>query len=134
MHKWSMFTVFVIACALAVFLSAKSIDFNASGEKKEAAVATLVEGDSEGAKIFQKATCVTCHGTDLKGNPAGGIPKLLGVGDIHDKDEISKIIKEGINTMSGQYDANIAKGLTDADLEKLATWLSIQKAPAAKTE
>ena len=134
MHKWSMFTVFIVACALAVVLAAKSIDFNASGEKKEAVVATLVDGDSEGAKIYQKATCVACHGTDLKGNPAGGIPKLLGVGDLHDKAEIDKIIKEGFKTMSAQYDANIAKGLTAADIDKLATWLSIQKAPAAKTE
>jgi menaquinol-cytochrome c reductase cytochrome b/c subunit len=132
--KWSMFTVFIVACALAVVLSAKSIDFNASGSKKEVAVATLVDGNSEGAKIFQKATCVTCHGTDLKGNPAGGIPKLLGVGDIHDKAGIAKIIKEGFKNMPAQYDANIEKGLTAADLDKLATWLSTQKAPAAKTE
>lgn len=134
MHKWSMFTVFIVACALAVVLAAKSIDFNTSGEKKEVAVATLVEGDSEGAKIFQKATCVTCHGTDLKGNPAGGIPKLLGVGDLHDKAGLDKIIKEGFKTMPAQYDLNIDKGLTADDIDKLATWLSIQKAPVAKTE
>jgi menaquinol-cytochrome c reductase cytochrome b/c subunit len=129
-----MFTVFLVACALAVVLAAKSIDFNTSGEKKEVAVATLVDGDSEGAKIFQKATCVTCHGTDLKGNASAGIPKLLGVGDIHDKAGIAKIVKEGFKNMPAQYDANIAKGLTAADIDKLETWLSIQKAPAAKTE
>lgn len=134
MHKWTMFTVFVVACALAVVLAAKSIDFNASGEKEVVAVATLVDGNSEGAKIFQKSTCVSCHGTDLKGNPASGIPKLLGVGDVHDKAGLAKIIKEGFKNMPAQYDANIAKGLTAAEIDELTTWLSIQKAPASKTE
>jgi menaquinol-cytochrome c reductase cytochrome b/c subunit len=69
-----------------------------------------------------------CHGVDLKGNKGAGIPALLGVGDLHDKAGILGIIKNGKGKMVKQYDDNIAKGLTDADIDKLAGWLALQKA------
>jgi menaquinol-cytochrome c reductase cytochrome b/c subunit len=97
-----------------------------TGGGKAAAVA-IVAPDDEGAKIFQKATCMTCHGAGLKGMPSAGIPALLGVGDKHSKDEILGIIKSGKGNMPAQYQANIDKGLTAADIDKLADWLSRQK-------
>lgn len=134
MYKWTMFTLFVVACSLAVVYSVSSMEFGSSSEGGEKAVATVVEKDSEGAKIYAKATCVSCHGADLKGMPAAGIPALIGVGDKYSKEELAGVIKNGIRGMGAQYDANIAKGLTDEDLDKLAEWLSIQKvASAAET-
>jgi menaquinol-cytochrome c reductase cytochrome b/c subunit len=98
-----------------------------AGQKK--VEVTMVEPNSEGAKILQKATCISCHGADLK----GGIgPKLLGIGDKLDEKAIMTIIKKGQNAMPAQYDANISAGLKAADIDKLAKWLSIQKAPVTE--
>jgi menaquinol-cytochrome c reductase cytochrome b/c subunit len=96
----------------------------AAGSAKAVAI---VAADDPGAAVFQKATCLACHGGGLKGMPGSGIPALLGVGDKHSKDEILGIIKNGKGNMPAQYKDNIAKGLSDADIDKLADWLSRQK-------
>ncbi|WP_282935613.1 menaquinol-cytochrome c reductase cytochrome b/c subunit [Paenibacillus sp. RC67] len=97
------------------------------GAKKPAAAAAVVAADDPAAEIYKKATCVSCHGGELKGMPSSGIPALRGVGDKHSKDEIMNIIKKGQGNMSAQYDDNIKKGLTDADINKVAEWLAKQK-------
>lgn len=97
------------------------------GAKKPAAAAAIVAADDPAAEIYKKATCVSCHGGELKGMPSSGIPALRGVGDKHSKDEIMNIIKKGQGNMSAQYDENIKKGLTDADINKVAEWLAKQK-------
>jgi menaquinol-cytochrome c reductase cytochrome b/c subunit len=96
----------------------------------KAALPAIVASDDPGAAIFQKATCVACHGVDLKGQKGAGIPALLGIGDKHDKAAILDIIKKGYGNgrMPAQYDDNISKGLTAADIDKLAGWLALQKA------
>jgi menaquinol-cytochrome c reductase cytochrome b/c subunit len=106
----------------------------AAGEGKPAPSAgaakkapAIVAADDPGAAVFKKATCVACHGGELKGMPSSGIPALLGVGDKLSKDDILGIIKKGRGNMPEQYTANIGKGLTDADIDKLANWLSMQK-------
>lgn len=88
----------------------------------------IVAADDPGAEIYKKATCLSCHGAGLKGMPASGVPALLGVGDKHPQDEIMNIVKNGKGNMGKQYQANIDKGLTDADITKLTEWLSKQKA------
>lgn len=88
----------------------------------------IVAADDPGAEIYKKATCLACHQAGLKGMPSSGVPALLGVGDKHSKDEILGIIKNGRGNMGKQYQANLDKGLTDADIDKLADWLSRQKA------
>ncbi|MDD9267665.1 c-type cytochrome [Paenibacillus sp. GCM10023248] len=98
----------------------------ASKETKKAPA--IVAADDPGAEIYKKATCLACHGAGLKGMPASGVPALLGVGDKHSQDEILNIIKNGKGNMGKQYQANIDKGLSDADITKLAEWLSKQKA------
>ncbi|MDB5055895.1 MAG: menaquinol-cytochrome c reductase cytochrome b/c subunit [Bacilli bacterium] len=95
-----------------------------------AAVIPIVASDDPGALIFQKATCIGCHGVDLKGNKNIGVPALLGVGDKYDAAGILDIIKNGKGNgkMAPQYDANKStKGLTDDDINKLAGWLAKQK-------
>jgi menaquinol-cytochrome c reductase cytochrome b/c subunit len=94
---------------------------------KKTAGAAIVAADDPGAEIYKKATCVTCHGAELKGIPASGIPALRGVGDKHNQEAILGIIKKGIGNMGPQYDDNIKKGLTEADMNKLSEWLSKQK-------
>ncbi|MBE1445939.1 MULTISPECIES: menaquinol-cytochrome c reductase cytochrome b/c subunit [unclassified Paenibacillus] len=97
------------------------------GAKKPAAAAAIVAPDDPGAELYKKATCVACHGGELKGMPSSGIPALRGVGDKHSQEEIMNIIKKGQGNMSAQYDENIKKGLTDADINKVAEWLAKQK-------
>jgi menaquinol-cytochrome c reductase cytochrome b/c subunit len=89
--------------------------------------AAIVAADDPGAEVYKKATCLACHGGGLKGMPSSGIPALLGVGDKHSKDDILGIIKNGKGNMPTMYKPNIDKGLTDADIDKLADWLSRQK-------
>jgi len=98
------------------------------GAKKETKkAAAIVAADDPGAAVYAKATCLACHGAGLKGMPASGVPALLGVGDTHTKEDIMGIIKNGKGNMPAMYKPNIDKGLTDADIDKLADWLSKQK-------
>ena len=98
-----------------------------SAPKPGAQAAAIVAPDDPAAELYKKSTCIACHGGELKGMPASGIPALRGVGDKHTKDEILGIIKKGQGNMTAQYDANIKQGLTDADIDKIADWLSRQK-------
>ncbi|MEI7024526.1 c-type cytochrome [Paenibacillus sp. y28] len=95
----------------------------ASTKKTELAI--VDKDNAANTNIYQKSTCVSCHASDLKGGPAA--PSLRGVGDKHSKEEILNIIKNGQGNMPAMYDANIAKGLTAADIDAMADWLSKQK-------
>lgn len=86
----------------------------------------IVDKEDQAMESYKKAGCISCHAADMKG--AGG-PSLRGIGDVHDKDAILTIIKEGYNgKMPAQYDNAIAAGLTDQDVDHLAEWLAKQKA------
>lgn len=91
-----------------------------------AKVVPLVAEDDPGYTIYQKATCISCHGDTLQGNKP--MPALRGVGDKYDKAEILDIIHNGFKSMQPQYDNLIASGLTDEEIDTLADWLSRQKA------
>ncbi|WP_068775422.1 menaquinol-cytochrome c reductase cytochrome b/c subunit [Paenibacillus sp. FJAT-26967] len=99
----------------------------AGGGTSAPKAAGIVAADDPAAEIYKKATCISCHGGDLKGVPSSGFPALRGVGDKHDKNQIMDIIKNGQGKMAAQYNDNIAKGLTDDDMNKLADWLAKQK-------
>lgn len=107
--------------------AAKGSGEGGGGAPKKQAAASIVAADDPAAEIYKKSTCIACHGGELKGMPSNGIPALRGVGDKHDKAAILNIVKNGVGNMSAQYDDNIKKGLTDADLDKLADWLARQK-------
>jgi menaquinol-cytochrome c reductase cytochrome b/c subunit len=100
------------------------------GAKKPAAVPIVGENEP-GAELYAKATCISCHGTDLKGMPNAKIPALRGVGDSYTKEDILGIINNGKGQMQGQHDGLVAAGFTEEDIDALADWLSKQKAPAA---
>lgn len=88
----------------------------------------IVEPDSEGAQIYQKATCIACHATDLKGTP-NFAPALLGVGAKYDAAKIKEIMHNGLGAMPpGQWDASKKQGgLSEDQMNKLADWLAKQK-------
>ncbi|PYI54897.1 c-type cytochrome [Paenibacillus flagellatus] len=106
--------------------AAKKAGGEGGGAQKPAGAAQIVAQDDPGYQIYQKATCVSCHAKDLKG--VSGMPALRGIGDKHSKEEILNIIKNGKPPgMTAQYDANIQKGLSAADIDTLADWLAKQK-------
>ncbi|MEF3301776.1 c-type cytochrome [Paenibacillus sp. GYB003] len=97
-----------------------------SGGTKKPATAAIVAQDDPAYEIYKKATCATCHANDLKGSAAA--PTLRSIGDKYSKDDIMAIIKNGkAPGMTAQYDPNIQKGLTAADIDKMAEWLAKQK-------
>lgn len=87
----------------------------------------IVDKEDVAMETYKKASCITCHAADMKG--AAG-PSLRGIGEVHDKDAILTIIKEGYGDgkMPPMYDNAIAAGLTDKDVDHLAEWLAKQKA------
>lgn len=90
----------------------------------------IVDKDDPGMEFYTRATCISCHGADLKGS---GGPSLRGVGDKHDKEAILAIIMEGYNgKMPAMYDAAVNAGLSDEDIDHLAEWLANQKAEAVE--
>ena len=50
-----------------------------------------------GMKIYQRGECQNCHGPDAKGGAA--FPSLLDALKTMSKEELTKIVKEGQNTM-----------------------------------
>jgi menaquinol-cytochrome c reductase cytochrome b/c subunit len=84
----------------------------------------IVDKEDKAMESFKKAGCISCHAADMKG--ASG-PSLRGVGDTHDEAAILAIIKEGQGGMPPMYDNAIAAGLSEQDVNQLATWLAKQK-------
>lgn len=87
----------------------------------------IVAEDDPAATIYEISTCISCHGDTMKGG--GSIPPLRGIGDKYTQEQIMEIIHNGIGGMQAQYDENIEAGLTEEDINALAGWLALQKAP-----
>lgn len=85
----------------------------------------IVDPDGEGFAIYSKATCLSCHAADLRGQ--AGSPTLRGIGEKYSQEEIMDIIVNGKGGMSAQFDPNINMGITEAELNELAGWLANQK-------
>lgn len=51
--------------------------------------------------LLYNNTCITCHGPELKGNPASGFPSLVQIKDRISRKEISKLISSGRGMMPG---------------------------------
>lgn len=85
----------------------------------------IMAQDDPGYEVFQKATCVSCHGADLQGGITG--QSLRGIGMTYSSEEIMDIIQNGKGGMLEQYTANIDAGLTEDEMVQLAEWLAMQK-------
>jgi menaquinol-cytochrome c reductase cytochrome b/c subunit len=126
-------SLMMLSLAAIVYLTWASVDehqANHPGDGPTGELPAIVEPDSEGYMVYQKSSCIGCHATDLTGQ-AGFAPPLLGTGDKFSREELVDIMKNGIGNMpAGMWDASIAQGLTEEDMNKLADWLAIQKSPA----
>jgi len=80
--------------------------------------------DPANTEVYQKASCVQCHGTDLRG--AGAVPGLIGVGDRYTEEEIAAIIHDGKGAMMPQYDTLVQMGFTEEQVGSLVSWLAKQ--------
>lgn len=101
---------------------AKGLPTSNAIQQKEVAI---VDKENPAMETYKAAGCISCHAADMKGQSG---PSLRGVGDVHGKDEILTIIKEGYNSMPKMYDQAIASGVTDEQIDQLAEWLASQKA------
>jgi menaquinol-cytochrome c reductase cytochrome b/c subunit len=98
------------------------------GEAPPPVAASIVYEDDPAYLIYQKATCMSCHGTDLRGGAGGAIPSLIGIGDKYTEEELAGIVHNGIGGMAPQYEDNIKKGLTEEEMNSLIAWLAQQTA------
>ncbi|OPA81464.1 menaquinol-cytochrome C reductase [Paenibacillus selenitireducens] len=95
--------------------------------KKEAEIA-LVAPDDPAMESMKVATCLGCHGTDLKGQSG---PSLRGIGDTLSEEQIMDVIKNGKQGAKGNmppmYDSAKTQGLSDEQINGIAAWLAKQK-------
>lgn len=85
----------------------------------------LVESSDPAMETMKKAQCLSCHGVDLKGNPAGGVPALRGIGDKMNQEEILTVLHDG--KMNKQYKDALAAGVSEEEIVKMTEWLAKQK-------
>lgn len=64
-------------------------------EKSEA------QSDLSPGHLLYNNTCITCHGPELKGNPASGYPSLVNIKDRVNRKEITRLITSGRGMMPG---------------------------------
>lgn len=93
-----------------------------AGGSAPVAEVPLVAKDDPAVELTKKAQCVACHGADLKGNEAAGIPSFHGIGDEFKKEELVDIVTNGKNAMPAFKDK-----LTADEIDQLTTWLAKQK-------
>ncbi|UHA72984.1 menaquinol-cytochrome c reductase cytochrome b/c subunit [Paenibacillus sp. 481] len=96
-----------------------------TGQEKKNKEVAIVEKDDPAMENMKKATCLSCHGVDMKG---GAAPALRGIGDKMSKEEILDVMKNGKGNMPAMGDSMKQKGLSDQDVENIADWLAKQKA------
>ena len=78
----------------------------------ETATEAQMAGMSAGNRLYT-TNCISCHGSERKGNPASGYPTLIGIGSRRTRDYISNIITNGKGMMPGfpKLDDKQKKGL-----------------------
>ncbi|MBS2969391.1 c-type cytochrome [Metabacillus sp. KIGAM252] len=108
----------LLATAAIIFLTWQSVsttNWEKVAQQGKIQAEAKIDKNSEGYKVFQEQTCVSCHGDNLQGGAAG--PSLVDNG--LKPEEIAKIAKEG----QGGMPAGVFKG-TDEELKVLSEFVS----------
>lgn len=108
----------LLALAATIFLTWESVvthDWEAAAEQGKIVAEAEIDKESEGYKLYSDKGCLSCHGENLEGGPAG---KAL-VDNGLDPEKIKDIAVNG----QGAMPAGIFKG-TDEELQKLAEFIS----------
>ncbi|MDQ6813509.1 MAG: PQQ-binding-like beta-propeller repeat protein [Bacteroidota bacterium] len=66
----------------------------------ETATEAQLAGMSSGNRLYT-TSCIGCHGSERKGNPASGYPSLIGIGSRRTREYITNIITNGKGMMPG---------------------------------
>lgn len=84
-------------------------------------------GDAAAGKAKAEAVCVACHGKDFKGMEAMKAPTLVGKDAAFITEQLKAFRAGTRNTPNAAMMAPNAKGLSDADIDNLAAFLSSLK-------
>lgn len=78
----------------------------------ETATAAQMAAMSSGNRLYT-TSCIACHGSERKGNPASGFPSLIGIGSRRSRAYITNMITHGKGMMPGfpQFDAKQKQAL-----------------------
>lgn len=95
-----------------------------NAKQPESEEVAIVDKDNPAMETYKKATCISCHAADMKGQSG---PSLRGIGDKLDKAAIADIIANGRGGMQPMKGPAMAAGVTEQELDQLAEWLASQK-------
>lgn len=56
-------------------------------------------GGADGGRILYTQLCMSCHGPERQGNPAGNIPSLVGLSQRTNRDAVATILRDGKGMM-----------------------------------
>jgi len=108
----------LLGVAATFYLTWESVvthDWEAAAEQGKIVAEAEIDKESEGYLLFEEKGCISCHGGNLEGTPAG---KAL-VDNGLSPDEIKDIAQNG----QGQMPPGMFEG-TDEELQKLAEFIS----------
>jgi quinoprotein glucose dehydrogenase len=101
----------------------------------ETASEAQLAGMSSGNRLYT-TNCISCHGSERKGNPASGYPSLIGIGSKRTRNYISNMITHGKGMMPGfpKFDAKQKQALVAFLLgeERAEIGLAKMQGPAKK--
>ncbi|NRD80561.1 c-type cytochrome [Bacillus sp. BRMEA1] len=109
----------LLALCAIVYLTWQSVathDWAAAERQGKIVPQATIDKTSEGYKLAQQNTCITCHGENLQGGP--GAPSLIGTG--LKPEEIATIARKG---KGGKMPPGVFKG-TDQQLKTLSEFIS----------
>ncbi|GAA0347712.1 menaquinol-cytochrome c reductase cytochrome b/c subunit [Bacillus carboniphilus] len=107
----------LLAVAATIYLTWESVvthDWEAAAKQGELVADVEIDTESEGYKLYEGQSCITCHGTDMQGGP--GAPALIDVELTVDE------IYEIMDTGKGAMPANAFEG-SDEDQQLLAEFI-----------
>lgn len=56
-------------------------------------------GGAQGGRVLYTQLCMSCHGPDREGNPAGNIPSLVGLAQRSQRDAVATLLRDGKGMM-----------------------------------
>ena len=93
---------------------------------KAAAAAAEAPAGGDGAALFTAKACHTCHGADGKTPVMPTYPKIAGQSKEYLLNQIEDIKSGARNNAQAAVMKGIVANVDDADLDKIAAWLSTQ--------
>lgn len=100
----------------------------------ETASEAQMAGMSSGNRLYT-TNCISCHGSERKGNPASGYPSLIDIGSRRTRDYISNLITHGKGMMPGfpKFDDKQKKSLVAFLLGEEKDEIGLAKVQASPT-